>query len=167
MKNKLPEIRTASRTRSRSALSLEALEDRRCLSVSADFAGGVLNITGDRGSDIVSISTRDDGDILLSTNNGRLVRMFDGEDMDEIRLDLGNGANRVNIDLSRSNDSDGENTGFGENPSIHIITGNDADQITLNLGDDDSDGGGGSGDDNGRGDVDLSFDLGAGRDRLN
>ncbi len=145
----------------RRALRTESLESRRCLTASMNLTASVLTITGDRGDDVVDISTRSDGDIVVTANNGRTIRTFNGADVTSIQANLGSGSNRLNIDLSRSEDDGSTVDGFNENPTINVVTGSGADRVTINLGDDGSDGGGGEGDDNGRGTVEISLNLGA------
>lgn len=156
----------AARRRFARAMSFETLESRRVLTCGLAFAGGVVTLTCDSGNDIVSITTRDDGDLVISTNKGRLFKVYNGEVVEQLDVNLGAGSNRLNIDLSASDDNDGDNAGFSEAPIIHVTAGVGADNVTVNMGDNASDGGGGAGDDNGIGDVELSFVLGGGNDRL-
>lgn len=149
-----------------SAPRLMKLETRCCPTITAVLAGGNLNITGNGGSDHVRVFTEDDGDIRVLGNNGSLSKVFDGNAVVEIRANLGDGFNNLDIDLTISNGGDFDHDGFDQNPIIKVTTGKDSDTVTVNLGDFGGGGGGGGGDDDGRGDVYLTVNSGSGNDSI-
>jgi len=149
-----------------SALTLSRLETRDCPSVTASLVGSTLTITGNGGSDVVTVTQTIQGDLQVKGNNGNFSKIFKGNAVATLKANLGAGFNNLTIDLSTSNGWDADHEGFDQNPVIFVTAGNDSDTVTINLGDADGGGGGGSGDDDGRGDVFVSVNLAGGNDRL-
>src|SRR5690349_16290075 len=86
----------------RKSLRLEALEDRRCLSVTVATAtvhgDNVLRITSDSAADTINIADSGDGHVDVTDGAGNVLGT--GDNVDAIRVLGGGGGDTVNYKLT-------------------------------------------------------------------
>jgi Ca2+-binding RTX toxin-like protein len=129
----------------RKFLTVESLEDRRMLAVSAVFspAAGVLNVFGDSGDNTVTVSRDSAGAILV---NGGAVSIVGGTPMvaNTASIQAFGLAGNDTITISEINGALPKAKLFGGGGNDTLIGGSGADQVFGQSGDDDLQGKGGS-----------------------
>lgn len=99
---------------------LEGLEDRCCPSVNSSFNDGTLRLSGNGAADEITIrATGEDRIRVTGFTTGAATRDFNR--VDRIVINLGGGANTINLNLSADADVD-----------LHITGGSGADTVNLN-----------------------------------
>lgn len=136
----------------RTRLQMHELENRLTPTVNVNLVGDVLFIVGDSDSDTVLIQTNATGDIAVTATGG--AGNFDGLDVRAIQIDLGAGANELDIDLT-ADDTTAEDGIFNDQVLINVVGGVNVDDVDIQLGD------------NTRDFINISTFLGSGNDIFN